>query len=266
MPDFYLPYLKSRFHGTCEGAGGQLLICLHGFGESAAHFRPLTETLGDTYTILALDMPLHGSTIWLENRPFEKEDLAAVVQLVLQQQGKERFSLLGYSMGGRLALCLVEMLADRIDLLVMAAADGLKNNPWHLFVTQTTAGNRLFKYSTYHPRLFFILLETWRKLGLLNQSVYKFALNRMNEREKRELVYHVWTNLRHMMPDKKRCKQLLSRYNVLTLLIFGKYDRVIPPVLGARFADGSFPSRIVVLDKGHQLISAQLGHIIKTNL
>lgn len=266
MPDFYLSYLKSRFHGTCEGAGSELLICLHGFGESAAHFRPLIATLGDTFTMVALDMPLHGSTEWAENRVFEKEDLVALVQMVLQQQGKERFSLLGYSMGGRLSLCLVEKLADRIDHLILAAADGLRNNPWHMFVTQTSVGNKLFKYNTYHPQLFFALLHTWRKLGLLNQSIYKFALHRMNEVEKRELVYNVWTNLRHMMPDKKRCKQLLSRYHVLTLLIFGKYDRVIPPVLGTRFADDSFPSKILVLEKGHQLISEQLGLIIKENL
>jgi pimeloyl-ACP methyl ester carboxylesterase len=266
MPDFYLSYLKSRFHGTCEGAGEELLICLHGFGESAAHFHPLTESLGDRYTIVALDMPLHGGTQWEENRVFEKEDLVALVQMVLQQQGKERFSLLGYSMGGRLSLCLVEKLAGRIDHLILAAADGLRNNPWHMFVTQTTAGNKIFKYNTYHPQLFFALLHTWRKLGLLNQSIYKFVLHRMNEPEKREQVYNVWTNMRHMMPDKKQCKQLLSRYNVLTLLVFGKYDRVIPPVLGTRFADGSFPSKIVVMEKGHQLISAELGLIIKTNL
>ncbi|RAK42113.1 Pimeloyl-ACP methyl ester carboxylesterase [Chitinophaga ginsengisegetis] len=266
MPDFYLSYLKSRFHGTVEGAGEELLICLHGFGESAAHFHPLTATLGDTFTLVALDMPLHGSTQWEENRVLEKDDLVALVELLLQQHGKERFSLLGYSMGGRLSLCLVERMADRINHLIIAAGDGLRNNPWHMFVTQTAAGNRLFKYNTYHPRLFFTLLHTWRRLGLLNQSVYKFALHRMNETEKRELVYNVWTNLRRMMPDKKLCKQLLSRYNVLTLLIFGKYDRVIPPVLGTRFSDGSFPCKILVMEKGHQLISAQLGLIIKTNL
>lgn len=263
---FYLPYLKSRFHGSHSGTGGQLLICLHGFGESAAHFGPLTEGLGDTFTIVALDMPLHGQTDWQEGRPFEKADLEAIVLEVLRIHGKERFSLLGYSMGGRLSLCLVEKMAGRIDHLIMLAADGLRNNPWHMFVTQTGIGNRIFKYNTYHPQLFFILLQLWRKLGFLNQSVYKFALHRMDNREKRELVYNVWTNMRHMMPDKKRCKQLLSLNNVLSLLIFGKYDRVIPPVLGTRFADGTFPCKMLVLEKGHQLISKELGFIINTNL
>ncbi|RBL93756.1 alpha/beta fold hydrolase [Chitinophaga flava] len=264
--DFYLPYAKSQFHGTSSGTGPQLLICLHGFGESAAHFAPLAAGLGDMFTIVALDMPLHGETKWNEERPFEKTDLEAIIQLVLERQGKERFSLLGYSMGGRLALCLVEIMASRIDHLIMLAADGLRNNPWHMFVTQTSVGNKLFKYNTDHPQLFFALLKGWRKLGLLNQSVYKFALHRMDKTEKRLQVYNVWTTMRRMMPDKKKCKQLLARYNVLTLLIFGKYDRVIPPVLGTRFMDGSFTCKMLVLEKGHQLISKELGSIIKTNI
>ncbi|HVI44520.1 MAG TPA: alpha/beta hydrolase [Chitinophaga sp.] len=266
MLDFYVPYLKSRFHGCTAGSGEQLLICLHGFGESAVYFTPLAEGLGDMFTIVALDMPLHGCTEWHEDRPFEKDDLVAVVELALQQYGHKRFSLLGYSMGGRLALCLVQRMADRIDNLIMLAADGLRNNPWHLFVTQTTVGNRIFRYVTYHPQFLFSLMDVAKKLGLLNQSIYKFVSQRMDQLEKREQVYNVWTIMRKMMPDKQLCKQLLSKYNVLTLLIFGKYDRVIPPVLGDRFADGSFNCKKLILEKGHQLISAQLGTIIKNNL
>ncbi|NSL89729.1 alpha/beta fold hydrolase [Chitinophaga solisilvae] len=266
MNDFYLPYLQSRFHGISYGTGSQLLICLHGFGETAASFAPLEEGLGDTFTVVALDMPLHGLTQWQEQRVFEKNDLQQLISLVLQHFGKDRFSLLGYSMGGRLALCLTETMADRINHLLMLAGDGLRNNPWHMFVTQTTVGNKLFKYNTYHPRLFFFLLKTWRKAGFLNQSIFRFVQNRMDQPKKREQVYHIWTMMRKMMPDKKRCKQLLHRYNVQTLLIFGKYDRVIPPVLGERFADGSFPCNILILERGHQLITPQTGFIIKTNL
>jgi hypothetical protein len=71
--------------------------------------------------------------------------------------------------------------------------------------------------------------------------------------------------MRKMMPDKKLCKQLLSRYKIQTLLIFGKYDRVIPPVLGVRFMDSTFPCKMLVLEKGHQLLSEELGEAILDN-
>jgi pimeloyl-ACP methyl ester carboxylesterase len=68
-----------------------------------------------------------------------------------------------------------------------------------------------------------------------------------------------------MMPDKKLCKKLLAQYKIPTLLIFGKFDRVIPPVLGIRFMDSSFPGKMLVLEKGHQLISEELGEVIMDN-
>lgn len=264
--DFSLTYLNSEFSGMVTGTGANLLICFHGFGESGSHFRVMEPALGNIFTIVALDMPFHGKTIWNEGRPVQKEDLAALVEKILGKFGKQTFSLMGYSMGGRLALCLVEEMAARIMHLVMVAPDGLKNNPWHLFATQTKVGNRIFLYNTHQPALFFRLLTLWRRWGLLNESVYKFAFYSMDKAEKRRLVYDVWTVMRKLMPSRKRCKRLMARYNIDTLLIFGRYDRVIPPAFGERFADGTFPCRMLVLDKGHQLLSEELGFIIGKNI
>jgi pimeloyl-ACP methyl ester carboxylesterase len=262
MQSFYLPYENSRIHGAIAGKGKDLLICLHGFGESTLPFSRLVPTLGEIFTIVALDLPLHGKTQWQENRPFEKEDLRAIISLLLQAQKKSGFSLLGYSMGGRLALCLTEMMAPQIRELILLAADGLRDNPWHHFVTQTRIGHRLFKHITYHPGFYFWLLNTGNKLKLINNSLHRFANNSMNTLQKRELVLNVWTIMAHMMPDRKRIKQLLAQYHIHTLLIFGKYDRVIPSSLGIRFMDGSFPCEMMVLDKGHQLLTEDLGEII----
>lgn len=131
-----------------------------------------------------------------------------------------------------------------------------------MFVTRTTLGNRLFKYVTYKPQLFFRLLTLVRKLGTLNESVYKFAFYSMDKLDKRLLVYNVWTCMRRMLPDLKKCKRALAQYNIRTLLIYGKYDRIIPAAVGQRFVDNTFPGEILVLERGHQLISEELGNAI----
>ncbi len=266
MPSFYLSYANSRFHGIREGTGPQLLLCLHGFGESAAHFLPLVKHMGKRFTLIALDMPRHGHTEWKEERAFAPADLKALVTILLEQEGQQQFSLLGYSMGGRLALSLLIEMAARLQHLVLLAPDGIKNNPWHYFVTQTAIGNRLFKHVTYHPQFLFRLMKLVRKLGGLNESVYKFAFHSMDTLEKRLKVYHVWTDMRRMIPSLKYCKQLLAQYHIPTLLIYGKYDRIIPPVLGARLVDGSFKGEILVLEKGHQLLSEDLGAVITSKI
>src|SRR5690606_33744048 len=134
---------------------------------------------------------------------------------------------------------------------ILAAPDGLKNNHWHMFATRTLLGYRILSYNTRNPALFFRLLTLWRRFGLLIESVYKFALHRMDRPDKRQLVYNVWTVMRRMLPRKALCKRLMAQYGIDTLLVFGKYDRVIPPAIGRQFADGSFPCRLLVLDKGH---------------
>ena len=266
MPSFFLPYANSRFHGIREGAGPQLLICLHGFGESAMHFLPLVKQLGSRFTIVALDMPRHGQTEWKEERPFAPADLKALVTALLQQENKQQFSLLGYSMGGRLALSLLIEMAPQIRRLILMAPDGIKNNPWHYFVTQTGVGNRLFKHVTYHPNFLFRLMKVARNLGGLNESVYKFAFHSRDTLDKRLKVYNVWTDMRRMQPSLRRCKELLKQYHIPTLLIYGKYDRIIPAVLGPRLVDGSFAGEIVVVEKGHQLMSEELGALIASKI
>lgn len=267
MTNFHLTYGPHDFHGIRVGSGPALLVCLHGFGETAAHFAPLAAGLGDRFTIIGLDLPLHGDTLWAGNKPITKTDLKNILTALLQQEGHDRFTLLGYSMGGRVALCAVECMAAQIDGLVLMAADGLFNNPWHVFVTQTWLGNRIFRYQTYHPQIFFRLLIWARGMGWINESIYKFAYSRMDTEEKRLQVYEVWTIMRRMMPDVKRCTRELTRYKIPLLQLFGKYDRVIPPAFARRFENAAgFPVKTIVLDKGHQLISEQIGHTINTNL
>jgi Predicted hydrolases or acyltransferases (alpha/beta hydrolase superfamily) len=266
MPSFFFTYASSRFHGIREGTGPQLLICLHGFGESAMHFVPLAKYMGSRFTIVGIDLPFHGQTTWQENRPFTPQDLQVLIERILKKEQQHHFSLLGYSMGGRLALSMVPVMAPRLRHLILLAPDGIKNNPWHMFVTRTALGNRLFRYVTYKPQLFFRLLTLVRKLGTLNESVYKFAFHSMDKLDKRLLVYNVWTCMRRMLPDLQKCKASLAQYNIRTLLFYGRYDRIIPAVVGQRLVDGTFPGEIVILNKGHQLISEELGSAILSKI
>lgn len=264
--DFQLTYGPHDLHGIRAGNGPALLVCLHGFGESAAHFLPLAEGLGHRFTLVAMDLPLHGATHWTGTAPMTQQDLQNILELLLQQEGFTRFSVCGYSMGGRVALCAVECMAERIDHVILLAADGLHRNPWHVFVTQTSVGNRIFRYQTHHPLFFFRVLQAARKLHWINESIYKFAYHRMNTEEKRLQVYNVWTTLRRMMPDLRRVARQMQRYNIPLLQVFGRYDRVIPPAFAARLAQAPFPVTTLVTDSGHQLINGSLGYTIDDNL
>jgi 2-succinyl-6-hydroxy-2,4-cyclohexadiene-1-carboxylate synthase len=92
------------------------VVLLHGFTHTGASWDPVVAALGERYRALAPDIRGHGSRAELE-----PVTLAAVVDDVARLAAP-RFTLAGYSMGGRIALHAALALGPRIDRLVLIGA------------------------------------------------------------------------------------------------------------------------------------------------
>ena len=95
---------------------GPLLVLLHGFTQTGSCWGPLGARLGRTHTILAVDLPGHGGSSGVS------ADLEETAELVLATTGTDRFDLLGYSLGGRVALTTALASPERIRHLVLIGA------------------------------------------------------------------------------------------------------------------------------------------------
>lgn len=91
---------------------------LHGFGGTGRAFDRVIEALpGERYTPLALDLPGHGQNA----DPTLPITYDRCVELVLAQS-PPRFTLCGYSMGGRVALLVALAAPQRVSRLVLVSA------------------------------------------------------------------------------------------------------------------------------------------------
>ncbi len=94
------------------------VVLLHGFTHTGASWDPVVATLAESYRALAPDIRGHGSASGREPVTLGGvlEDVADVAP--------ERFTLVGYSMGGRIALhaALAPALAPRVERLVLVGA------------------------------------------------------------------------------------------------------------------------------------------------
>jgi 2-succinyl-6-hydroxy-2,4-cyclohexadiene-1-carboxylate synthase len=92
------------------------VVLLHGFTHTGASWDPVVAALGERYRAIALDIRGHGSASGREPVALEGvlEDLAAVAP--------DRFTLVGYSMGGRIALHAALALPERIGRMVLIGA------------------------------------------------------------------------------------------------------------------------------------------------
>ena len=256
-----IKYKSSQVHYRYSGTGNNTVLCFHGFGTYARTFDWLAGHVPN-HVFIAFDLPFHGETKWDNGELFLPNDLLNIISLCPHAK-KDKFALMGYSMGGRISLQLVEIIPERITNLVLLAPDGLHINPWYWFSTQTSLGNRFFRKVMRDPSGFINLLKRGEKLRLLNKGVLKFIDRYMGDTHIREQVYRVWTSFRKFRPQKTRVIGNINHWQIPVSLIYGKYDTIIPLTPGESFFHQlKNRKKIEVLETGHQILHIRNAAII----
>ena len=233
------------------GQGPEAVVCFHGYGESSRSFAFLDKHAGNQYSFYTIDLPYHGDTVWNESA-FSESDLLEIIDRICPST---RFTVLGFSLGGRVGLSLFETRPANINRVVLLAPDGLKVNFWYWLATQTMAGKSLFRFTMKNPGWFFGLLRLFNFFGIVNASVFKFVRYYIGDPPLRELLYHRWISLRKLRPDLNQVKRLATEFKTPFTLVYGKHDRIILPVVGRRFRKGiEAYCEVTEIASGHQVL------------
>ena len=270
MSEHFIAFRSSRLHYFTWGEGARIVFAFHGYGESGESFAFLAKALGRDFTIVAPDMPFHGQTEWKEKElffdPGDLRELMKEIALGLPER-EEGWWLLGYSMGGRVALQLLELEYERVERLVLLAPDGLIVNPWYWVATRTAPGNLLFRWTMKRPGWLFFLLRAGNRLGLVNPSLFKFAAQYIDDEAVRTQLYHRWTVMRGFRPDLGRVAGWVREMETPVVLLYGQYDRIILASRGERFQRRIEPyGRLIVLPAGHAILQAKFMEVIANAL
>jgi esterase len=84
-----------------SGAGSPLAI-LHGLFGSGRNWASIAQRLAERHRVIAIDLRNHGASPWAETMDYR--EMADDVRSTLRGRGHDRFSLLGHSMGGKVAM------------------------------------------------------------------------------------------------------------------------------------------------------------------
>ncbi len=117
----------ARYHVAQVGDGLPLLL-LHGFTGSGRSWQPLLGHLSHHFLVITVDLPGHGLSVMPDDPGrFTIPSIAADIDLLLREIGCTQTAVLGYSMGGRLALYLAAHYPDRFHRVILeSASPGLK--------------------------------------------------------------------------------------------------------------------------------------------
>lgn len=108
-----------------------VVILLHGFGSSLLTFDAWAEALSAEFRVLRYDLPGFGLTGPDPTGDYSEERGIAVLSALMDRLDVRRASLVGNSMGGRLAWRFAAAHPDRVDKLVLISPDGFASAGFH---------------------------------------------------------------------------------------------------------------------------------------
>ncbi len=248
------------------GKGEKTAFAFHGFNNHAVDFRPLEDELGDIYKIVSINLFFHGTShahVGIVEKGFSVNDLKDLYKNLSGIFSAEKYTLIGYSLGGRIVLKLLEIIPEKIERIILLAPDGIKISPFYKFLTQTQIGKNVLADVVRDPSTFHFVAKILRNVRLVSEKKYQFAVGNFDTDQKRKKVFLVWMTFRKVFSDAQNLKKIIARFKIPVHLFFGRYDKIIPPAIGLKYRKG-FEKLITldIIDAGHKLLREKNLHEI----
>jgi pimeloyl-ACP methyl ester carboxylesterase len=134
-----------------DGRDRPAIILLHGFGASLHTWEPWAAALSDRFRVIRYDLPGFGLS---PPRAGGDYSLAADVSLLgalMDALGLARATLVGSSMGGKVAWHFAARFPDRVEKLVLISPDGFAQ-PGHRYGDAPRVGRALALMTVFLPK------------------------------------------------------------------------------------------------------------------
>ncbi len=249
------------------GSGSKILLAFHGFARNSNDFKLYAELLDNNYTVYAVDLFYHGKTK-IDGRKlktFSKIQLKEFFENLITHLGIERFSVMGYSMGGRIALFVAECFTQKIDELYLLAPDGLKTNFWNWMVTNTKTGKALYGFTIKNPSWVGQMANLGMFLKILPPKYEKFIELNFGTAGMRLRIYRVWKLYQNIVLDKKILVKLFQNNKIEITLIIGHKDPVVSPNVCKNFCKNiGKNAKYYEVNAGHDLFKSHVIDYLKS--
>jgi pimeloyl-ACP methyl ester carboxylesterase len=241
-------YLNYRKYGT----GTKYLLAFHGFGQTELVFQLFETSLGIDYTIISIDLFFHGKSQWpTDELPVPMESWHDLLLGILKAEQIDKFSVMGYSLGGKLALTTALLFPHSVQRIILAAPDGIYLNPWYKVATGTRVMRAVFRYLNDHPAFLIRLISFFSRIRLVSVRLAKFAISQVVNSSNGASIYHAWVGFRLFTQNIEKVLQTVNENNIHVTVVAGKHDTVIPYGKLHAFEKKCNLSDFVLIKTGH---------------
>jgi pimeloyl-ACP methyl ester carboxylesterase len=224
------------------------VLLLHGFGSSLHTWEPWVQALSADRRVISFDLPGSGLTGADPTGDYSDERSVQVIGAVMDRLGVPRASIVGHSMGGRMAWRFAAAHPERVDKLVLVAPDGFASAGFEYGkAPEVGALVRLMRYVLPRP--------------VLTMSLKPAYADPAQMTEERATRYHdmmLAPGVRGAMIQRMEQTVLVEPTPLLrsirapTLLLWGDQDAVIPVANAQDYLEAMPNARLVTLPRtGH---------------
>lgn len=247
--DDFMQAAGLRLHVRDSGPkDAPVVLLLHGFGSSLHTWDAWAAALAVDRRVIRFDLPGSGLTGADPTGDYSDERSVQVIAALMDALGVPRASLVGHSMGGRMAWRFAAALPARVDKLVLLAPDGFASPGFEYGkAPDVGAAVRLMRYVLPRP--------------LLTMSLKPAYADPAQMTEERATRYHdlmLAPGVRGAMIQRMEQmvltdpQPLLQRIASPTLLVWGDKDAMIPVANAADYLRAMPKARLVTLPNvGH---------------
>lgn len=233
---------------------GQPLLLLHGFTGSCQTWHPFISTWSQHIQCIAIDILGHGRT----DAPsavqrYDIEIVAKDIATLLEQLEIKKAHVLGYSMGGRLALTFAVLYPQYVQTLILeSSSPGLKTEKERM--KRREEDERLAQFIEKHGVASFV--DRWENIPLLSslQRLPKSVQQRLREERLQHTAIGLANSLRGMGTGAQPSWwAALHQLHMPALLICGEDDEKF-----CRIAS----EMVQLLPNGTLIAVPQAGHVV----
>jgi pimeloyl-ACP methyl ester carboxylesterase len=231
--------------------GAPALLLLHGFGSSLQAWDDWSVKLEQKYRVIRLDLPGFGLTgASPANDYSEEKDLATLTHFA-DKLGLEKFSVMGHSMGGKMAWSLAASQPERVQALVLMAPDGFpetKDIGTKPYEVPAVMGLIKYDFPKYLVRK--SIEPAFSDADALNDALVNRYFDMLRAPGVRGAILNRSNQTIYSDPVPR-----LKAIKAPTLLIWGEQDQMIPSTNAQSYAN--------VLSNSTTVIVPKLGHLLQ---
>ncbi|MCC5861530.1 MAG: alpha/beta fold hydrolase [Gammaproteobacteria bacterium] len=248
-PDDFRDIAGTRIHLRDEGPrDAPAVILLHGFGASLHTWEPWAASLADEFRVVTLDLPGGGLSGRDPTGDYSDTRSMEILASLMDELGLAQASLVGNSMGGRIAWRFAAEFPERVERLVLIAPDGFASPGFEYGVApEVPAVLRLMRHALPRSVLRMNLQAAYADPGALSAPVVRRYHDLMLAPGNRDALLDRMAQVMLEPPEP-----LLARIEAPTLLVWGEKDAMVPFTNAADYLAALPTARLVSFeDLGH---------------